>query len=127
MAVNKQMIEAFRQDLDAALKQLAAKHGLASLKPGSISYRPEQGNFSFSVTGVAEGGKTKTEMQYDRWQKLLDLPVRGSYLTHQGASYQIVGMNESKNLLVRRSIDGKVFTMNLQAAKKMLGKKEGVS
>jgi hypothetical protein len=127
MAVNKQMIEAFRQDLDAALKQLAAKHGLASLKPGSISYRPEQGNFSFSVTGVAEGGKTKTEMQYDRWQKILGLPARGSDLVHDGVSYQTVGMNESKNLLVRRSIDGKVFTLRLQEALKVLGKKEGVS
>lgn len=104
--ITRDLLQAIRPDVDAALAAVAKKHGLASLKSTNCTFDPRSGNFVMKVEGVAKGGKTKEAARYEASRKFDDsLPPLGFVFKNGARSYSIVGMNSTGTKVIAAPLD----------------------
>lgn len=92
MALDHAFFNALRTDLEAALKQTAARHGLKSLDLGRISV-DAMGGFRAQVAGIMGNGIGPEESNYNTTRRYSDyvLPEVGAEVVIRGQRWRIVG------------------------------------
>jgi dihydropteroate synthase len=98
MAVDHKFYGALRADIDAAFKQVAARHGLKSLDLGRISIDP-MGGFRATVQGVTATGASPEESNYNTTRRYSDyaLPAIGEEVTIGAQRWRIIGQKTRGN------------------------------
>lgn len=121
MTITKEVLQAVRADMDKALAEIGARHGLTQLKSGKCVYDPRSGNFTIKVEGVAEGGADKDAARYDQIRGLFPgLPERGTEFTYGGEKYAVSGANSTgSKVLAKRNRDGRVYQFPRDAVVKL--------
>lgn len=116
---DNQSLKTLRGDIDAALKQIASKHGI-NLSIGTISYSGEK--FTTRITGLSKTSVVKKSVIPNLFEsygiKFGDtFKVRTKTMT-------IVGYNPSKpkNSVELVDQNGKKFGASFEMVKRMLGK-----
>src|SRR5574341_84581 len=99
------LLKALREDIDAALKSVAEKHGLESLHAGTASYSPQAGSFHFKLEGLVAGGKTPEAERYEMNMSFLHLPPLGSTVKLKQGEAKIVGLNTTGNKVIVETDD----------------------
>lgn len=98
--MTRSQVRLIEADVDAALVEIAKKHGLSSLKTTGGSFSKE--NFVLKVTGVVVGGLDESEARYEREAAFLKLPPLGTVFDYVRNKYRIVGLTGSGNVLAKR-------------------------
>lgn len=121
--VNKAMLKAVRADLDAALAEVAKKHGLQTFKSGNCTFDPTAGSFNFKVEGTVEGGigKEGARLQFEATYDPA-LPKVGESFFFGTHTYSAIGMNTTGSKVVVKRNDGKTFLIKTDAAKVAVSK-----
>ncbi|MDK9702455.1 MAG: hypothetical protein OEL20_04895 [Sulfuritalea sp.] len=117
MPITKQMLKAFRADLDATMKPLAEKYGVR-LAATHGSYLA--GTFTMKVEGVLIGAETREEVLYKQNEAFLDLPPLGSEVTIGREVFIIKGMKPRgrNNILIERKRDQQPFCCATEQAQR---------
>lgn len=120
MALTKDKLAKIRVDLNAALAEVAKKHGLARLTAGNCTFE-QTGAFTWKVEGLAEGGLTKEQSRYDegRW---LGLPARGSSFVANGKTHTTWGLSKTGAKVITECSDGQKYNWPLDAIKQKFPK-----
>lgn len=113
-------------DLEAAVKAVAAKHGLAVERRGgsfsSTSYTPK---FEFSVIGADGSAETTDVANFKRYANMFGLQPTdlGRVFAHQGTAFTICGLRPGarKNPILAKRHDGKAFVFPARVVRDMLG------
>jgi hypothetical protein len=108
--LDRDLLKAVRASMDAALLEVARKHGLTSLKAGNASFDPSAGSFHFKVEGVVEGAKGKDASRYEmaaRFDKAL--PPLGVAFKSGSRVYTLTGMNSTGSKFTVLRDDDKPF------------------
>lgn len=103
----KAQVQAIYNDIDAALAEIAKKHGLDKLKLGNCSFSND--GFTSKLEGIFSGGESK-EMQKLRLHAFsygLKEDVCNATIKYSNAEYKVIGLR-SKNMLIER--DGRIYT-----------------
>jgi hypothetical protein len=124
MTITKELLNALRIDIDAALATIAKARGLTSLRTGRCTYDPNGGNFSMKVEGVAEGGQDASAKLYDDNARLFGLPKRGTEFNTMGNAYRITGMKSGGRVIAERLGTGKSFLFKPEHVKEVTARKE---
>jgi len=113
-ALSKSSLQALRLDVDAALAEVAAKHGLV-IKLGNGSFSPSHATFKLEVSTVREDGLVLTK-EADRFRQAatvygLEPSDLGREFVALGELFQLVGLTTGwkQPLLGRRVKDGKMY------------------
>lgn len=114
-----QQLKAIRQDIEAALKAVAEKHGLQTVKVGTMRHD-------------ADGFRTALEVQYqggdtaDMKALRLNAPfmgfnqeIAGATIQYGGKILKVTGMKRTKLVL---EADGKTYTASIDDVKRVLQK-----
>lgn len=109
----KDKLNAIREDIDKALAAVAKKHKLASLAcKGAARYTTS--TCTFTVEGVAAGGKSIEAQRYETNQKLLKLPPLGTTITHKGQTYVSTGLNTTgSKVYAKQVVTGKEYLFDI--------------
>lgn len=111
-----------RASLDAALAEVAKKHGLQKLNSAACTFDPH-GAFKFSVEGVFAGGLSKEATMYNACRHFENLPPLGTKFALRGESDEIVGMNTTgTKVLTTRVSDGKQYWWKVDVLKNILAR-----
>jgi len=106
--ITKALLRAIRPEIDAALKEVAKRHGLKSLTCGHARYDPHAGTFSMKVEGLADGAIGKEASLYNAERAGMQLPPLGATFSSGGHVYAVAGMKRSGKILAART-DGKMY------------------
>lgn len=102
-----------RQEINAALAPIAAKHGFPLLRAGNITYG--NGTFTIKVDGQMKGALSREAQKYERWRKINpQLPPLKTSFSHLGRTYTIEGAQGRKQITLTRD-DGVSGLMNEEA------------
>jgi hypothetical protein len=108
MVVTKEMLKAVSADVDAALAEIARKHGFAKMKMGNITFSPT----GFTSKLIAETAD-REEGEFKRYASLLGLKADdfGRRFKVSGAEYEICGVRprKAKPILARRLDNQKTY------------------
>ena len=115
----KQVVQNLRPEIDAALAEIAKKHGV-NLKCGRCTYDPT-GNFTFKLEGVTEGGVTKEGALYNANAKWLGLPELGTVFAYRGQQHTITGMNTTGTKVIVKRSDNKEFLFKVEGIQRLCG------
>lgn len=99
----KNEISQLRADINAALAEVAKKHGLSKLQAGNAKYTAD--SCTFALEAIKEGGHSKEAARYEANKGLLGLPPLGTEV-HTGAdAYIPTGLNStgSKVIVTKKS------------------------
>ena len=123
MSITRDQLKALRADIDAALIDVAKRHGLKSLTAAKCKYRDD--SFTFSVEGVVEGGLDKEAAEYEmRRQYDPTLPALGTTFTQGVHSYSVIGANRGRKIIAQRT-DGMKFLFPRELFNRLTGKATG--
>jgi hypothetical protein len=107
MTISRDFLRVLRADIDAALVEVAKRHGLKSLTADGCKYRDD--SFTFSVEGVVEGGLDRQAAEYEMRRKYDDkLPALGTTFKQGVRTFTVVGANRGSKIIAARD-DGKRF------------------
>ena len=115
----KQEIQEIRQDIDAALLDIAKKHGVEKFKLGSIRYDAD--GFRTTIEAQYQGAETsdmktlKVNAPFMGFKK----EIAGANIKYIDKAYKVVGMKRT-NLLLESG--GKVYVANIERVKSYLQK-----
>lgn len=106
--ITREMLNALRGDLEAALAPIAQKYGL-TLETGHATYSANR--FSMKIEGVLQGSKSEEAERYEASAKWMRLPPLGSEVTVSGEKFVTKGLkSRGKNtVIIERVRDGKEF------------------
>jgi hypothetical protein len=104
-------LQAIRKSLDAALADVAAKHGLSKLAIGRITYDP-RGTFSTKLEGTKAGGKSREACRYEEESKLTKgrWPALGAAFPWGAHTMTVTGCGKGGAIQVTGT-DGKAYTI----------------
>jgi hypothetical protein len=95
-------------DMEKALAEVAAKHGLQQLQHKGVTYDSHAGTFRFQVYGTVDGGTSKEQATYQYLMRRdPELPGLGTKFKSAGRYHEIVGANKACSILT--SCDGKTY------------------
>ena len=106
MKITPAILKTLRVEIDAALAEVAKRHGL-TLHAGSASYT--ENRFSFKLEGVTEGAPTQAAERYAEVAVMLGLPTFGSEFRSGTRKYKTCGVNSTGSKVHCERDDGKVF------------------
>lgn len=119
--LSKDLLRALRADIDAALVDVAKRHGLKSLQAGNCSYNSGGGSFTFKLNGVVEGGLDKEASAYEARRRYdPTLPPLGAAFEYGGRTYTVAGANRGTRLFADRD-DGKRFVFPRDVVARLTG------
>ena len=101
----KNVMQALRPEINAALAEIAKKHNLQSLQITSGTFSRE-GNFRWKLEGLAKGGLDKDAERYKQ-SMFLGLPELGTKFSIGGRSYVTTGINTTGTKIHITRDDGK--------------------
>ena len=107
MASNlKSKLDPIRKDINAALVEIAKKHGLQTLTLGKCTYDPEMGNFTFELDGVDGLGLDKDGARLNQACAMdPTLPKLGTEFKSRGDTFVICGINTTLSKIFARVKD----------------------
>lgn len=118
--LNKSKIQQVVAEMEAALEEVAKKHGLTARR-GNVRFTSDNFNVKFDVARVTEGGDAVTpEMTA---LKLYHPNLVGKTFNDRGEKIQFVGYNRSAHkypLLFKNLSNGKVYKTNTVHAQQLL-------
>lgn len=91
MAITRDDLRDIRNDINAALASVAAKHGLRTLAAGNASFTGDA--FTIKLDGIKEGGLSKEAQRYQQYRAALNLPPLKSTIEFRSRQYRVEGMN----------------------------------
>ncbi len=118
--IDRDLLKAIRPEIDAALKAVAEKFGLDSLKCGNATYDPRANNFTMKLDGIASGGVDKGAARYDSAVRFdTALPPRGAEIATGGRKFKVSGMNTTGSKVTAVGPDGKTYLLKTDAVKRI--------
>ena len=106
--MNKIKIQALRNDINAALAAVAAKHGLSKLAATNAKFTDS--TVDFKLEAVEAGGLTKEAQRYAESAKMFGLPPLGTPVAFGTTTYTPTGMNTTgSKIIVSSSKDDKAY------------------
>jgi hypothetical protein len=123
--ISKELLRALRVDIDAALADVAKKHGLQQLHAGSCTYDPA-GAFTFKLEGVAEGGVDKNGGRYINEYKMLGLPPLGTTFKQRSGMFTIAGLTGGGKVIAANE-QGKRYVFDMETVKAIVKAQGGQS
>jgi hypothetical protein len=112
----KNQISLLRADINAALKAVAEKHGMAKIETTSCKFMDDSCIFKLEV--VKAGGLSKEAKSYDMMRKTASfsgLPPLGTIISIKKSLYQIDGLNSTGTKVIATDrINGKQYLLPTQ-------------
>ena len=105
MNVSKDLLQAMRPEIVAALAPIAAKYGLEKLELGRGSYDPGGGSFSFKLEGIAAGGLSQDARRYEnerKYNRSGKWPKVGDTVEWGGEALTVAGMGQGGAIYVTK-------------------------
>jgi hypothetical protein len=125
--ISKDLLQALRSDINAALKAVGEKHGV-ELSAGNASFTPMNATFKLEVRTIAADGVAVTKEQADLKARRALLGLTEEHLTQVFTlgrdSYTLHGYRskaQSKPFLIKRVSDDKVFIVDEPTVRRALG------
>ena len=114
--ITKEELKALRIEIDEALKTVAQKHNLQSLRAGKATFTNE-GSFTFKLEGLVSGGLSPEAQRYNQIKTFLNLPDLGAEVTlRNGKRFIIFGINTTGTKVFAKSIDnGSDYWINVES------------
>ena len=118
--MDRHVAEKIHAEIIAALDAVAKKHGVQRIK-SRMSY----GKDGFKITDEFQlaGGRSKMEIAYERYSRLLGLPPLGTKFVSQGANYETTGLlvgGPYKSLVYKCTDTGKQFKFDVFRMQKLI-------
>lgn len=111
--------KSLRNDITEALKLVAEKHGIKTLKAGNVTY--DDSTFTFKLLGEAfPSALSESNLSMFLQMKGLPSDTVGKMFTQNGVAYSVkdVNMKKPKNcIILSRVSDGKGFICSAEALK----------
>jgi hypothetical protein len=116
MAITRDQLRDIRQDLNAAMAAIAAKHGLGRLEATNASFAGDA--FTFKLEGLKAGGLSKEAQRYNLYRVSADLPpLHTTILLRDGKKYTIEGMNTTgSKVQIKLLGTDRVYLLDTKAA-----------
>lgn len=123
--ITRELLQALRTDIDAALASVAAKHNV-SIKAGNASFAPTNATFKLEIAAIVDGNAiTREQKDFMDYVGLHPFSKEdfGAGFTYGGYGFTISGYKPRKrlSLLATRS-DGKVYNFDPTAIKRLISK-----
>jgi hypothetical protein len=120
--VNESDLDQIRAQIESALAPLS-KTGL-TLKVGHCKFDRQNGNFTFNLEGLVQGGLTKEEGAYETLRSVRPkLPPLHSTFLLEGKTFEIVGANTTLTKVNAKSND-KRYTVTIEAVEEAVNSKK---
>ena len=99
----KDAIAQLRIDINAALADVAKKHGLSKLQATNAKYTAD--SCTFTLEAIKEGGKSKEAARYEANAAMLGLPPLGTEVFTGADTFIPTGLNTtgSKVIVIKKS------------------------
>lgn len=114
----KALMQKIRPEIDAALAEVAKRHGIQELRLGHGTYN-SGGAFHFKLEGLAAGGKSVEAQSYDMMREPFQLPPLGTKFTVRGVEHTITGLNRANSVLT--AANGGEYRWKLEMIRRALG------
>lgn len=111
-----------RPEIDAALAEIAKRHGMESLKLGRITY-DRAGSFSGKIEGVMDGGASKEAQMYEVLREYEGLPPLGTTFENKQAAFTIIGANRTGSKIIATAFTGQRYLFSVDAVRRLTGGK----
>lgn len=130
MEITRELVKVFRAELDAALQEVAKKHGLTVAPVRSISFDSTSFQTRVKFFGSASAVPDKKKEARSNFASLAPMfGLKASDLDKsfemQGSAFIIAGINERahKNNIVIKSARGKEYVTSAETVLRCLGRK----
>jgi hypothetical protein len=120
MGLTSNQVKSILADIDAALAEVAKKHGLDSLRiSGKASF--DSDNFHVKITGVAQGGKDEAARRYEVNFCSYGWPPLKTSFTFNREEYTITGTNNTAtNILAKNITNGQSYIFKVDGLQRLL-------
>lgn len=150
------LLKTVRRELESVIAATFDTHNVspsvASLKLGACSFDPTAGTFTFKLEGQLKGAKGKDAILYEQLAEALaipaiqhargpdgkvdfrshtevpgiTLPPLGTFFSHKGARYEVIGANRGSKVLCKR-LDGKTFLFKPEGVARLVAITNGAA
>ncbi len=120
MKMSKELLKVLREDINEALKAVAIKHGLESLKAGNCSYDDTQATFKVAANLKVADETKNAKIAFNLRMIGLEPTDLNRVITIAGKQFKIVGVNtrSRKNPIeIERVSDGAKFCCPVTSVK----------
>lgn len=104
----KDAIAQLRIDINAALAEVAKKHGLSKLQAGNAKYTAD--SCTFALEAIKEGGHSKEASRYEANAGILGLPPLGTEVNTGKDTFIPTGLNSTgSKVIVTKKANNKSY------------------
>ena len=114
MTFTRDKIRKINEEMQEAMKDVAERHSININQSGNISFT--ENNFKVKFEVIANGGKDKMAEDYEKAEKIYDLPPLNSVITVHGDSFETVGFKPKAKkfpIIVKSRDNEKLYKMSI--------------